>query len=299
MLPTGVYPASVTPYDSSGKIDVGSFAKLIAYFRASGCSGIVVSGSNGEGPSMSSPEKRDLLRTCIQLSHGLPVILGLATSSMEDARWLTNQAGASEAAAVLALPPSFYKNVEEDGIRKWFMALMETKGAPLLYYHHPKLTGIEVSIDFLRSLAEHPKFLGLKDSSGNPENLKMFREVLPEKQLFVGDENLIIEALDAGWNGTISGASNVCAPWMSALISDYTSGNKESAQEKFKIIQPAIQKMRSLPQPPNHKAVLHNWGIIDCPFPRLPYLEADPTEELQILRETIGVHRDNIGVPRP
>ena len=299
MLPIGVYPASVTPYDSSGKIDVGSFAKLIAYFKASGCSGIVVSGSNGEGPSMSSPEKRDLLRTCVQLSKGLPVILGLATSSMEDARWLTNQAGTSEAAAVLALPPSFYKSVDEAGIQKWFMALMETKGPPVLYYHHPKLTGIDVSIDFLKSLAENPKFLGVKDSSGNRENLKAFREALPNKQLFVGDENLIIEALDAGWNGTISGASNVCAPWLSALVSDYTSGNIESAIEKFKIVQPALEKLRALPQPPHHKAVLHNWGVIDCPLPRLPFLEADPTEELLALRQAIGVHRENIGVPRP
>src|SRR5688500_12308551 len=61
LLAPGVYPAAVTPMDGEQRVDEPSLAKLLAWFEAAGCRGAVLAGTNGEGPSLSATEKRELI----------------------------------------------------------------------------------------------------------------------------------------------------------------------------------------------------------------------------------------------
>src|SRR5438270_11988307 len=113
VLKSGVYPAAVTPFDAKGRVDMVSVAKLLAWFEAGGCAGAVLAGTNGEGPSLSPVEKRDLLRDAKRSipsppapsppegRGGLDLILGIATSSSDEALWLCKQATALGATAAL------------------------------------------------------------------------------------------------------------------------------------------------------------------------------------------------------
>ncbi|MEM4409268.1 MAG: dihydrodipicolinate synthase family protein, partial [Candidatus Caldarchaeum sp.] len=115
----GAFVAMVTPFAESGEIDEPGVARLLAYFEHLNLTGVVVAGTNGEGPSLSTIEKRDLVRLAVKLSGKLKVIAGLATCSLTEARWIAKQASEAGATAGLVIPP-FYFPPDFDGIEKWF-----------------------------------------------------------------------------------------------------------------------------------------------------------------------------------
>lgn len=246
-----------------------SVARLLAWYEAGGCQGAVLGGTNGEGPSLSAVEKRDLLREAMPLRGKLDLILGIATSSLDEAKWLCVQAGKAGAAAALVMPPSYFVEAGEGGVEAWFKALLQAPPLPILIYNFPKRTGITLSAAMLGRLAEEPMMLGAKDSSGDSANLASYASSLPGKHLFVGDETLLIEALRAGWSGTISGAANVLPDWLSTICAEWPL-ERESAETKHAILLPALRAIRSAPQPGTHKAMLSVTGVIERPDVRLP-----------------------------
>ncbi len=228
---------------------------------------------------MSAPEKRDLLLLGMDLSAGLKMILGIATSSISEAVWLAKQAAKAGAEAVLVMPPSYFTEASQDGIARWFERLCEDGGCPVLVYNFPKRSGIRFEPETLSRLASNPLVLGFKDSSGERDNLALYRQFSLGKQLYVGDETLLSVALDAGWNGTISGAANVLGHWISEILGSWESGN-ESARAKFELILPAIQALRGIPQPGGNKAMLERLAVIKQVTLRAP-LSSPPAEAVE------------------
>ncbi|MBX7132428.1 MAG: dihydrodipicolinate synthase family protein [Fimbriimonadaceae bacterium] len=292
MLGPGVYPASVTPFDEKGRIDNVAMAKLLAWFAAAGCRGVVLAGTNGEGPSLSAVEKRDLIRDAKPLAGNLELILGIATPSLDEAIWLSKRSEEFGASAVLVMPPYYFRTASEAGIRDWFMRFLDASPSPVLAYNFPRMTGITLSAELLGELGGHPQCAGLKDSSGDPGNLVPFRQAMPsEKVLFVGDERLLLDALRAGWTGTISGAANVVPEWLSVIVERWYGGAREDAEVKFEILAPVIEAIRSLSQPPANKAVLHRLGVLDRRTMRPPLTEC-PDGALEGL---IALIQDRLG----
>ncbi len=291
MLKAGVYPASVTPFDAKGDIDMAATARLLAWFEACGCTGVVLAGTNGEGPSLSAIEKRDFVRDAMPLRGKLDIILGVATSSLEEGVWSCNQAMKSGAVAALVMAPSYFREASEDGIVKWFLALMDRTDIPVIVYNFPQRTGITISSEMLQEISEHERFAGVKDSSGARENLSGYAGALKgkDKVLYVGNETLLLEALQSGWTGTISGASNVMPYPLSRVVADFHSGKTESAEAKFAIALPAIEALRGKPQPVTNKGLLASIGVLPSGEVRLPLIGA-AADSVKALREELEEH---------
>lgn len=289
MLQAGVYPASVTPFLPGESVDEVSFVRLLAHFEASGCAGVVVGGTNGEGPSLSAIERRDLLRLAVKGAGKLLVIQGIATSSLSEAQWLCQQALKDGAAAALVMPPMYFRPAPETGVRDWFLRLMDSSALPILAYNFPKNTGFTISPKLLAQLAGHPNLLGVKDSSGEVANIPGYRAVLGDQhRLFVGNETLLDQALEHGWTGTISGAANTIPQWLAQVVSEFTTG-KAHWRTKFALIQPVLEHIRTLSQPAHHKAVLTAKGVIAHATVRLPLQPADSFDGLRaLLSEKLG-----------
>jgi len=280
-MKSGVYPASVTPLDAKGQIDFASIAKLMAWFRAGGCSGVVVAGTNGEGASLSAVEKRDLVKGAVGLADGLEVILGVATPSLDEAMWLCKQSHAAGAQGVLLMAPAFYRDASEEGIAQWFEAVLNSSPIPILIYNLPQRTGITLRAEMMARLSKYDMMMGLKDSSGNAENLSTYADALKGtgKVLLVGDETLLIPALRNGWTGTISGAANVIPGWLSQIVAEW-SVDKESAEAKAALIEPTLRAIRSCTQPAANKRILVELGVLPSADVRLP-LVSPSTEQVQ------------------
>ena len=291
MLKPGVYPASVTPMTPDGKIDLPAIVSLLAHFRSAGCKGIVLAGTNGEGPSLSAVEKRDLIRAAVPIFPDFAVISGIATPSLEEAIWLSQQSQKAGAVAGLVMPPGYFREASCNGIVQWFEKLMDASDLPILVYNFPQRTGITLTPEMVSSLAQHPRMLGLKDSSGEESNLTGYAKALEghDKCLFVGNETLLWKALEAGWSGTISGAANVLATWLAKVVEEYFAGERESASVKFQLALKGIEALRGVPQPGLNKAILHRRGVLPHPSLRLPLEEPDAKQADEVLEKLAGL----------
>lgn len=289
MLQPGVYPASVTPFKADGSMDMPGVARMLAYFEAAGCQGAVLAGTNGEGPSLSAVEKRDLIREAMPLRGRLNLILGVATPSLDEAHWLCSQAGKAGAEAILLMPPFYFRGIELEPMLRWFESVADKSPLPILAYNFPKASGFTITPEFVERLSQHSNVLGFKDSSGEQGNIRSFRDAAPGKMLLLGDETLLMDALEAGWNGTISGAANSVPDWICEVFRRYAAGEREAAAVKFELVVPVIRRLRQGPQPALHKAILHRLGVIDCADPRLPLSTVDPADTLDLMRERLGV----------
>src|SRR5690606_16787497 len=96
-----------------------------------------------------------------------------------------------------------------------------------------------------------------------------YRAVLPTHRLFVGDERQLLNALGAGWTGTISGVANCLSRELVAVLRDWPS-ERESAETKFALLLPEIVRMRAMSQPMAHKRFLVERGISARDDVRLP-----------------------------
>jgi 4-hydroxy-tetrahydrodipicolinate synthase len=189
------------------------------------------------------------------------------------------------------MPPYYFREASEAGIDAWFSAVLDASPVPVLVYNFPKRCGFTISPELLARLSNHHNMLGAKDSSGDAANLASFKQaVRPEQMLLVGDETLLLDALKAGWHGTISGAANVVPMWLSQIVKEWFEGEHESAKEKFKLLLPVLQTIRSHPQPATNKALLHARGIIDSPAPRLPLLTVESVDDIaQEIEQRLGL----------
>jgi len=266
-----VFPAAVTPFNERGRIDDLSVAKLLAYFESQGCDGVVLAGTNGEGPSLSAVEKRDLLEMSQSTAGSLKRVLGTNSNSLDENIWLAKQAARFGAWAMLVMPPSYFKEASSDGIIQWYRALLDASPVPIIAYHFPKRTSVPLPPEMMRELADHPNLLGLKDSSGEGKHAE-YRAALPRHLLFVGDERCLLDALRNGWTGTISGVANVMADELVAIVRD-CSGDRESAETKFALALPEIERRRGLAQPMAHKRELAQMGVLARDDVRLPLLQ--------------------------
>ncbi|MHB8636610.1 MAG: dihydrodipicolinate synthase family protein [Fimbriimonadaceae bacterium] len=270
MLQRGVYPAAVTPMTAKGEgLDRDSLARLLTRFESAGCAGALLAGTNGEGPSLSIHEKLELLMAARACSR-LDFILGIATASSSEAVELCEGAGSAGAVAGLVMPPAYFRDVTDEGLEAWFLFVLDRSPLPVLIYNFPQRTGIALGASLLARLACHPRCAGAKDSSGNAENLTAFAAAMPGKRLYVGDETLLLAALDAGWSGAFSGAANLLAGRLAKLVASYGAGDRSDAAKTFGELKPQLQELRSCRQPATNKARLFAEGVLTTPCVRPP-----------------------------
>ncbi|MDP9025684.1 MAG: dihydrodipicolinate synthase family protein, partial [Candidatus Eremiobacteraeota bacterium] len=169
----GIWSAVLTPFDADFSPDA---AKAISYYRDlldRGCSGLNVLGTTGEAMSL-SVEQRVAFMERIAASD-LPksrIMTGSGAASLADAARLTRAAFDLGFAAALVMPPFFYRDVSDDGVARFFDALLRRvplRERSIVLYNFPRMSGITFAPDLVDRLhAEFPgSFAGMKDSSND------------------------------------------------------------------------------------------------------------------------------------
>lgn len=204
----GILPAMVTPFDAAGALNLDALSSYLDFQRAAGVDGVVVSGTNGEGTSLSVDERKRLLEAVLRLRGRLMVVAGTGAASVADAIALTRHAGEAGADAALVLPPFFFKNVTAQGVADYFRQVMDAAALPTLLYSIPQFSAVAVTDEVLALLAGHPRLAGLKDSAGQWERTHALITGRRDLVVFPGSDDLLGRALAAGAIGSISGTAN-------------------------------------------------------------------------------------------
>lgn len=245
---SGVFAATLTPLKSDLTCDIQKMTAHCKELLNRGCSGIVLFGTTGEGTSFSTSEKIEMLHSLI--NAGLkPQQLILTSSSciVSDTVELAQEGIKQGCAALLVVPPFFYKKIDDAGVIAFYREVIKRVNHPdlkIILYHIPQLSGVPFTAQLVKQLHdEFPKqIIGIKESEGN---LKLTREILeqiPGFKVFVGNETQLTEAVRHGASGCIAGMANL---FPELLLSLYTFG-KDSSQkddnEKIRSIRDIINQ---------------------------------------------------------
>ncbi len=216
----GSIVALVTPMQQDGALDEAAFRALIDWQIDCGTKGIVPVGTTGESPTLTHAEHRRLIDLAVQVvDRRVPVIAGTGSNSTAEAIETTRHAREAGADAALVVTP-YYNKPTQDGLYRHYMAIADAARLPILIYNIPGRSVIDMSVETMARLAEHPHIVGVKDSTANLLRPLQTRRAIGDGfcQLS-GEDGTALSFNAAGGMGCISVTANV-APALCAGMHD-------------------------------------------------------------------------------
>ncbi len=297
----GILAPTVTPFmNRSLEIDLPWIVDHMRMIKERGVDGVVPSGTNGEGPSMSLDERRRLIDTVLENRDGMLVIPGTGCASLTDTIALTKHALVSGADSVLMLPPFYFKKPSLDGLLAYFRTLCDEAvphGKGIILYNIPQVSAVAISHELLDGLLQsHPECIwGVKDSSGDPDSLRAYISRYPDLRIFAGSDRLAKMAYGLGAAGTISALANIVPDWLQELRRMVASGDEAAAAEA----QDRITRLRELlsiyPMRATTKYIIHKTMGLPLRQVRPPEIELTDGQKAEIkarMRKIVGSHLD-------
>src|SRR6188474_1572583 len=160
----GILTAMVTPFAEDGSVDLDSARSLARRLMDDGSHGLVVAGTTGESPTLSDREKLDLIEAVIdEVGDRATIIAGTGSNDTRHTVELTREACRLDIDAVLVVTP-YYNKPNEAGLRAHFNTVADAAAdTPMLLYNIPSRTVINLSNEFMASLAaEIDNVVGVK-----------------------------------------------------------------------------------------------------------------------------------------
>jgi len=227
----GAIVATVTPF-RNGKLDVTALKKLVKFQIESGTDGIVPCGTTGESATLSFDEHERVIDSVIQAVGGkVPVIAGTGSNNTREAVRLTRYAKKAGANGALVITP-YYNKPTQEGLYLHFRAVAESADIPIILYNVPGRTGVNMTADTVARLAEIPNVAGVKEASGNLNQICDIVRATPRTfDVLSGDDFLFFPMMALGAKGVISVASNVAPRAMAELYDAYVIGEISRARE--------------------------------------------------------------------
>lgn len=208
----GIIPPMITPLLEDFTLDRASLTKTIDHLVTGGVHGIFILGTTGEFSSLSPEVKNELIaRTCAEVQGRIPVLVGITDCAFNESLKLAAKAKESGAQAVVSTVP-FYMNLDQAELINYFQKLADSVELPLMLYNMPSHTGISIEANSVSVLSEHPNITGIKDSSGDLSYFRSLAELLrekPEFTLMVGPEEYLVETMNMGGHGGVTGGANL------------------------------------------------------------------------------------------
>ncbi len=174
MLLEGVFAAVTTPFYPDERIYFRKIEANMARYSRSLLAGMVVLGSTGEAVTLNDTETRDVLRASAGSTAAEKVLIaGVGRESVRATVELAEFAAALNYDAVVVRPPSYYGGqVSPAAVLHYFRSIADQSPLPVVLYHIPKFVPMEMPVELIAELAQHPNIIGIKDSSGNVERTR-------------------------------------------------------------------------------------------------------------------------------
>lgn len=243
---SGVMPALVTPFDENGNVDLKAFEKHFENLRAAGVTGWVPCGSSGEYNLMTNEEREEVLKFVKDFAEdGETLVAG--TNAPHTRGVIENTARAKEIGydtVLLATP--FYTKPTDAELLKHFQTVLDAVDVNLVLYNYPDKDGIEVSYDVLDGLADHPRVIGIKESSGSLQRaIGIATRYKDRIQLVSGSDDIALDFMFWGAESWICGPANCMAKAVCDLDRTFRAGDLDKAREQMSTLFGAMNILES------------------------------------------------------
>jgi 4-hydroxy-tetrahydrodipicolinate synthase len=265
----GIFPAVATPVHVDGRVDFSTFDRLVDVLVEAGATGICVGGATGEYPHFETADRKELIRrAAARLPPECALLVGIGAPSMRRTIDLGEAALEAGSRAVLLPMPMFFRYEQED-LAAYCAHVSGALRAPCLLYNLPDFTNGLAPETVVRLLSREEFIVGIKDSSGQVENLAAFANARNDRlwTLLVGDDRAIHAGLEAGWNGSISGVAGFCPELLVALYRSHVEGRRDEAARLQGLLDELISQLAPFPAPWGIRIGLAARGIETGPLP--------------------------------
>ncbi len=254
----GCGTALATPFTTAGTIDEPALRAFVEWQIAQGIHFLVPCGSTGEAATLTPAEHRHVVEITVDQTGGrVPVVAGAGANDTTRALATSRDMKAAGATHLLHVTP-MYNRPPQRGLLAHFRAVADGCDLPIVIYNVPGRTGVNLEARTCLTLAEDPRFVAVKEASGN---LAQMTEILRERpdgfRVFSGDDALTLALMAHGGDGVISVVSNVVPHLMVALCRAMSHGDLADARRLDARIAPVIHAAFIEANPIPIKAMLH------------------------------------------
>jgi len=273
---SGIIVAIATPFQENPEqsVDYGELEKNVAKWEEIPFAGYCIGGSYGEWPYLTNDEKIKILKTVKSLAHPSKFVMaGTTSESTKQSLDLCLAAAEAGADAILLQTPHYFRSrMTKSSIVEHFTTIANAVPIPVVIYNNPGTTGIDIGVDTIEILSDHPNIIGVKD--GNVFKLGAIVEKTKDKefQVLASSAGDLLPALLLGCSGGMSGLAgilggSICQMFTLAQANEW----RKAAEIEKRLILPDFLLLKEY-GPPALKAAMDMLGYYggSCRKPLLP-----------------------------
>lgn len=231
----GIFCPHVIPLDHQDRLNESELRRIIDFLIERGITGIYPNGSTGEFTRMTHAERRRIIEIvqeqASRAGRDVPVLAGAYEANIEVTLDALNYYADLGCRAGALIAPHYYK-MSQENVRTYFEEVADRAQIDIVLYNIPQFSN-EISIDTIEQLCQHPRIIGIKDSSRDmPRFLATINRIRPKRSDFsflVGCEEILLPTLMMGGDGGTIATSGVVPEVVMKLYNLYRAGHHDEA----------------------------------------------------------------------
>jgi 4-hydroxy-tetrahydrodipicolinate synthase len=287
-----VLTAMVTPFDHNGEIDFEATRTLVNHLIDNGSDGLVIAGTTGESPTLTTEEKVEFFKFVVNVVAGrVPVIAGTGSNNTKASISLTRIAEKAGVDGIMLVTP-YYNKPSQEGMYQHFKAIAEATALPIMLYNIPGRSVVNMSVETIVRLSYIENIVCIKEASGDLDAMaQIISKTASDFTLYSGDDGLTVPVLAIGGAGIVSVASHIIGNEMQNMINSFKNGDVIKAGALHRELLPIMNALFAAPNPTPVKAALNMRGI-QVGGVRLPMvaLNDDETRALKSVLEASNIN---------
>ena len=274
--------AMATPFDEAGQVDYGQAKRLANALLDSGSDGLVVSGTTGESPTLSTDEK---LRLFSEIKEAIgergSVIAGTGNYNTAESVELSKEAEAAGVDALLLVVP-YYNKPPQEGLYQHFKTVAESVNLPCVLYNVTSRTSLNMSHDTTIRLSHVDNIVGVKEAGSDMDQIARIIEGSQAGfRVWSGNDNETFYMMAMGGYGVVSVASHLVGSQIKQMMGYLLEGDVEKAGAEHRRLHPIFKALFVVSNPIPLKYALNKVGF-NVGMPRLPLVPCDAASAAQI-----------------
>jgi 4-hydroxy-tetrahydrodipicolinate synthase len=272
----------ITPFDENGKVDYAQAKRLANALLDSGSDGLVVSGTTGESPSLSTEEK---LRLFAEVKEAIgdrgAVIAGTGNYNTAESIELSQEAEKAGADALLLVVP-YYNKPPQEGLYQHFKSIAENVHLPCVLYNVPSRTSLNMTHETTLRLSQVDNIVGVKEASSDLDQIARIIDGAPDGfRVWSGNDNETFYMMAMGGYGVVSVASHLVGKQIKHMMGLLLEGDVEKAGAEHRRLLPIFKVLFVVSNPIPVKYAVNQAGF-NAGNPRLPLVPPDEKTAAQI-----------------
>ncbi len=274
--------AMVTPFDEKGDVDFEQAKKLAHALLDSGSDGVVLSGTTGESPTLTTDEKMRLFSEVKQsIGDKGVVIAGTGTYSTAESIELSQEAEKQGVDGLLLVVP-YYNKPPQEGMYQHFKAIAGKTNLPCIVYNIMGRTGVNMTDETTIRLSQIDNIVGTKEASGDMNQIaRIIQGASPDFKVWSGDDNQTFLIMSIGGYGVVSVVAHLVGNQIKHMMGLLLEGDIEGAAAEHRRLLPIFLGMFTESNPIPVKYAVDHLGL-KVGGPRLPLVPPSGKAAAQI-----------------